>query len=31
MPERSFAALAIDAGKPHFLGFSPEYAHILKD
>ena len=31
MPERSFAALAIEAGKPLFLGFSPDYAHILKD
>ncbi len=31
MPERSFAALPIETGKPVYLSFASENAHLLKD
>ena len=31
MPERSFAALRIETGKPVYLSFASENAHLLKD
>lgn len=31
MPERSFSALSIETGKPAFLSFASENAHLLRD